>query len=225
MKKTVGSRIKGSLMTGIFALLPVSITAWLLMAMFKWADSFMYSIFDSIAPSINPKNFIQFTLPVIGTEINGIPGLGIILLIIILCLIGALTRLVFIKYAVSLFDQLIHQIPIANKVYFSLRQITQTILKPQAENFRRVCLVQYPKEGVYSMAFVTGTSAVSKKLPVDKMVNLFMPTTPNPTTGFYFIVPEKDTIPLDFTIEEAFKIIISAGVLTPNVQNKIEEDS
>lgn len=222
MKKPLSSWIKQSLMTGIFALLPVSITAWLLYTLFKWADGFIYSFLNAIAPSLNPKNFIHFRLPFFGTEIEGIPGLGILLLIIILCLIGALTRFVFIKYAITIFDQFVEQIPFANKIYFSLRQIMKTISKPGAENFRRVVLVQYPRQGIYSMAFVTGMAPHLKGIIGEKMVSLFMPTTPNPTTGFYFIVPEKDTIPLNLTIEEAFKIIVSGGVLSPG--ERVQEE-
>jgi len=223
MKKPLTSWIKQSLMTGIFALLPVSITAWLLYTMFKWADGFIYSFLDAVAPSLNPKNYIHFTLPVFGTEIEGIPGLGILLLIIILCLIGALTRFVFIRYAITIFDQLIEQIPFANKIYFSLRQIMKTISRPGAENFRRVVLVQYPRLGVYAIAFVTGSASYTNKFPDEKMLSLFMPTTPNPTTGFYFIVPEKDTISLNLTIEEAFKIIVSGGVLSPKGEKQEEQ--
>lgn len=226
MKKPIGNWIKQSLMTGIFALLPVSITAWLLYTLFKWADGFIYSFINAIVPSLNPKNYIHFQLPIFGTEIEGIPGLGILLLIIILCLIGALTRFVFIKYAITIFDNFVEQIPFANKVYFSLRQIMKTISKPGAEGFRRVVLVQYPREGVYSMAFVTGTAPYFGLNQKDKMLSLFMPTTPNPTTGFYFIVPEKDTIPITISIEDAFKIIISGGVLTPeDIREKQELSS
>ena len=99
----------------------------------------------------------------------------------------------------------------------------KTISRPGAENFRRVVLVQYPRLGVYAIAFVTGSASYTNKFPDEKMLSLFMPTTPNPTTGFYFIVPEKDTISLNLTIEEAFKIIVSGGVLSPKGEKQEEQ--
>lgn len=223
MKKPFKTSFKQSLMTGIFALLPVSITAWLLFTMFKWADGFIYSLINAVFPSLNPKNLIHFKLPFLGWEVVGIPGLGIVLLLLILCFIGALTRFVFIRYAITIFDNFIDQIPVANKIYFSLRQIMKSISKQNAEHFRRVVLVQYPRLGVYSMAFVTGVSTHVKELRGEKMLSIFMPTTPNPTTGFYFIMPEKETIPLDISIEDAFKIIISGGVLSPDGNKELEK--
>ena len=215
MKKPFKTWVRQSLMTGLFALLPVSITAWLLYTLFKWGDGFIYSLIDAVAPSLNPKNLIHFKLPIFGTEVVGIPGLGIVLLLIILCLIGALTRFVFIRYAITIFDNFIEQIPVANKIYFSLRQVMKTLSAQGSEQFRRVVLVQYPRQGIFAIAFVTGTPKYVKSLSNEKMLSLFMPTTPNPTTGFYFILPEKDTTPLDISIEDAFKIIVSGGVLTP----------
>ncbi|HLB59328.1 MAG TPA: DUF502 domain-containing protein [Bdellovibrionota bacterium] len=214
MKKPFKTWLRQSLVTGLLALLPVSITVWILLAIFRWADRMMYSVIDALVPWLNPKLYIHFTLPIIGTEVEGIPALGIVLLFLILILIGVLTRTLFAKFMMRWFEHLVKKIPLVRNVYFALRQVMKTIAEPGAKQFRKVILVEFPRKGLYSIGFVTG--APPKVFgQEEKMLSIFVPTTPNPTTGFYMMVSEKDTIPVDLSIEDAFKMIISAGVLTP----------
>jgi len=118
--------------------------------------------------------------------------------------------------AVSLGEKLVGKIPLVRGIYNALKQLVEAVLSDKGESFKRAVLLEYPRKGLYSVAFVTGESrgeVQSKTLP--KCINLFVPTTPNPTSGFYIMVPEDDVVYLDMTVEDAFTLIISGGVLSP----------
>jgi len=225
MKKPLRAWLRQSLMTGLLVLLPVYITVWILLTIVGWADRVMYSAMDAVIPVLNPQNYIQFNLPITGTEINGIPGLGVVLLALILISIGLLTRLFVVRYIFRWFNRLMKRIPLASSIYFGLRQILKSITDPQAEHFRRAVYIEYPRKGIYSMAFVTGTANhLNAKGIEERVLSLFVPTTPNPTSGFYLMIPESQTIRTDLTVEEAFKMIVSAGVLVPGKDEASSEE-
>jgi len=145
-----------------------------------------------------------------------VPGLGLILLLLVLIFSGMFVRNYLGKKLVYIWERIVEHIPIVNKIYTAVKQLLDTIARGTAKDFKRVVLVEYPRQGVYAMAYVTGIAVGElQEKTKRKMVNVYVPTTPNPTSGFYLMVPEDETIPLDMSVEDSFKLLMSGGILNP----------
>jgi uncharacterized membrane protein len=152
--------------------------------------------------------------------------LNIIFTVVIILVVGTLARNYIGKKIVALGESIVVKIPIVKNIYMALKQLVNTIFMRNSRSFREVVLVEYPRRGIYSIAFVTGETVGELKEKVEaretkEAVNIFVPTTPNPTSGFYLVVPLTEIIPLDLTVEEAFKIVFSAGVLSERGANEL----
>lgn len=152
-----------------------------------------------------------------------IPGLGVIFAVLVLLITGLLARNYFGKYLVAGWEKLMSRIPIVRTVYSSARQIAETVFSDNSNAFSKVCLIQYPREGVWSLCFKTSSEVgeVQGRTQRD-VVSVFVPTTPNPTSGFVIILPVEDVIELDMTVDEGLKMIISLGVVVPLWRNPSE---
>jgi len=141
--------------------------------------------------------------------------LGISLVLILLLVVGALTQHAIGTRVMNWLATFMSRIPVAGTIYSATRQIMEAIMLKKSMAFRKAVMIEYPRKGIYAVAFVTREPHTSAYLPdKDPMIHVFLPTTPNPTSGFLLIVPEKDIIPLDISVEEAFKLIISGGIVT-----------
>lgn len=150
------------------------------------------------------------------TDIPKIPGLGVLLTLGLILIAGFLGSNYVGKKIISYGEYLMNNIPVINTVYKTLKQIIDTFGAKEKNSFQRVVLIEYPRKGIWSLAFVTGeTEGEAQYKTSEELVNLFLPTTPNPTSGYLLMIPRKDTIALDMTVEEGVKMIISAGVITP----------
>ncbi|MBN1684765.1 MAG: DUF502 domain-containing protein [Gammaproteobacteria bacterium] len=146
-----------------------------------------------------------------------IPGLGLIFTIIILFLTGIIVTNVLGGYLLRLWDGVIKKIPLIRSIYMGVKKTVDTVLSPKGQAFRKVLLVEYPREGLWSLAFQTGTGCkeVSDKMGGTDLVTIFIPTTPNPTSGFLMMLPKEKVRELDMSVEDALKMIISLGVVKP----------
>lgn len=187
-------------MAGILVLGPLVGTYYLI--------KFLIGIVDNMLPAVlNPETYL-------GVHI---PGLSLLLALLLVILIGILGRYYIFTFFFKWGEQLLHKIPIISGIYGSLRQLMNTIFKSQGGNFKKVVLVPFPSEGMYSIGFSTGTSVgETQEKTQEKVVNVFIPTTPNPTTGFFIMVPENKIIRLDMSVEQAFKLIVSGGIVSPS---------
>lgn len=142
-------------------------------------------------------------------------GLGVLLALGIVLLTGAFTQNFIGRSLVALFDASVKRIPLGGGIYTAIKKFLETVFNPRSDQFKGVVLVPFPREGMYSIGFRTGQpdTKLTKKLP-QKLVNVFVPCTPNPTSGFYLLVPEELLVPLDISVQEAFKIAISMGIVT-----------
>ncbi len=211
--KYLGEFLKKSLLTGILIVVPVIGSAWLLIIFVGWIDSMALQVwsFFGIPQSWNPNRYLPFELPVF----------GLLTAAIALIFVGALARLYFINYFISLGERLIHKIPLLRSLYKGIKQFMNTLFANRKDRFNKVVLVEFPKDGVYSVGFVTGVTAGELQVKTEKkFYNVFMPTCPNPTSGFFMMYPEDAVIELDMTVEDAFKVIISGGILTPPIRTK-----
>ena len=187
--------IKRDLLTGILVFVPLYLTFQIL----KLLIGIMDELIVLFPPAYGLKN---------------IPGLGIFIAVLLLILLGAFAHNYLGRKIIAWGDSILGRIPLVRTIYQGLKQITETFFIRKKGNLQRVVLIQYPREGIYSIAFVTGVPrSYTQKLTGKALISVFVPTTPNPTSGFFLMVPRDDAIPLDITVEEAFKIIISGGMV------------
>jgi uncharacterized membrane protein len=199
--------LKNDLIAGLLVAIPLATTIWLSINVTTWVVNFLTRIPKQIAPfdGLNPA---------LVSILNLFVGLTVPLLAILL--IGLMARNIAGKWLLDFGEQLLQAIPLAGAVYKTLKQLLETLLSDSGNKFRRVVLVEYPRRGIWALAFVTGTidGEIQSQMP-QGMLNLFIPTTPNPTTGWYAVVPEQDVLDLKMSIEDAFKVIISGGIVNP----------
>jgi uncharacterized membrane protein len=151
-----------------------------------------------------------------------IPGLGVLATLLIVFLTGAITANLIGQRLVHFWHQILHRIPVVSSIYSSVKQVSDTLFSSSGEAFRKALLVQWPRQGMWTIAFLTGTPGgdVTRYLQGD-YVSVYVPTTPNPTGGYFVIVPREDVIELDMSVDTALKYVISMGVVAPNGGGKI----
>jgi uncharacterized membrane protein len=200
--------IKNDLIAGLLVVIPLATTIWLTVAVARWS----IDILTRIPKQLNPFDSLT---PLLTDLLNIVVGFTVPLVCILL--IGLMARNIAGKWLLDFGEQSLQAIPLAGSVYKTLKQILETLLKDSKTRFRRVVMVEYPRKGVWTVGFVTGivSSQIQCHL-TQKTLSVFIPTTPNPTSGWYAIVPEEDVIDIDLSIEDAFKVLISGGIVTPN---------
>ena len=203
--------LKSDLIAGLLVVIPLATTIWLSISTAKWA----IDLFTRIPKQINPFDGLD---PLLTDFLNLLVGFAVPLFSILL--IGLMARNIAGRWLLDFGEQFLQAIPLAGSVYKTLKQILETLLSDSKTKFRRVVLVEYPRKGVWTMGFVTGK--VSPQLQAhlqEESINVFIPTTPNPTSGWYAIVPQHELIDIDISIEDAFKVLISGGIVSPDLPN------
>ena len=202
-RRSLFYRLRSYLLAGILITAPIGITLWLTWGIITFFDS---QVVPLIPPRYNPESYLPIPLP----------GLGLILALVVLTLIGWFTAGLVGRWLVRLSEQFMASMPIVRSIYGAVKQIMETILAQNADAFRYVVLLEYPRRGIWTMGFVTGHTEGEVQNAIDtEMVNVFVPTTPNPTSGFLLFVPERDLHYLDMTSEEGFKMLVSTGIVAP----------
>jgi uncharacterized membrane protein len=188
--------------TGLLILVPLAITLWVLNLIIGTMDQSLLLLPERW----RPEQLIGFH----------IPGLGTILTLLIIFFTGLLAQNFIGKYVVVLWEALLKRIPVVNSIYSSVKQVSDTLFSSSGNAFRKALLVQYPRQGSWTIAFLTGTPGgdVKNHLQGD-FVSVYVPTTPNPTSGFFLMMPREDVIELDMNVDEALKYIVSMGVVAP----------
>lgn len=200
--------LKNDLIAGLLVVIPLATTIWLTFTIASWVINFL----TKIPKQINPFDDLH---PILVTLLNLLVGLAVPLLSILV--IGLMARNIAGRWLLDVGERLLQAIPFAGSVYKTLKQLLETILKDSNDKFRRVILVEYPRRGVWAIGFVTGTiSSDIQSQMATPMLSIFVPTTPNPTTGWYAIVPEDQVLNLSMSVEDAFKVIISGGIVSPS---------
>jgi uncharacterized membrane protein len=190
------------LITGLLVWLPILVTVLL----FRFLITLMDQTLILLPSSIRPESLIGFTLP----------GLGLILTVLVLLVTGIFAANIVGRSMVNFGEKIFKRIPVVRSVYTASKNFAEIVFSDTGQSFKKVLLIQYPRKGLYSLAFQTSTSLgeVQKRTGSD-VVCTFVPTTPNPTSGFIIIVPKEDVIELDMEVDEAFKMIVSLGVVVP----------
>lgn len=200
--------LKNDLIAGLLVVIPLATTIWLTITIASWVVNFL----TQIPKQLNPFDGLH---PILVNVLNLVVGLAVPLLSILV--IGLMARNIAGKWLLDFGERLLQAIPLAGQVYKTLKQLLETILKDSNGKFRRVVLLEYPRRGIWAIAFVTGAINTEIQAKMSQtMLSVFIPTTPNPTTGWYAVVPEEEVVNLTISVEEAFKIIVSGGIVASN---------
>ncbi len=181
-------------------IVPLGLTFYVVAAIVHWADRFL----ELVPQRFLPETYLGFR----------IPGLGVILTLLFIQVVGFLSANLLGHGVVRTYERVLDRIPVVRTLYQAVKQFLEQLIDARSDRFHRVVLVEYPRKGIYSIGFVTGVSRgeVQSRTP-QKVLNVFVPTTPNPTSGYYLLVPEQDAVPLQISVEQAFKLIMSAGMV------------
>lgn len=196
--KPLAKRIKAYFITGLLVVTPIWATYLVLKTLLVTLDGLLGRVIEKYA---------------IGSYI---PGLGIAALLILLFVTGILTHNIFGRKIVRWWEGLLQRVPLVRSIYTTFKTIVDTFSLQSREQFNKVVLIEFPRKGYYSLAFVTGvTQGEVQKVTPEKVVNVYVPTTPNPTSGYLLLVPESEIIPLSMSVEDGIKMIVSGGLYTP----------
>jgi uncharacterized membrane protein len=203
LRPSLGSRLRAYFFAGVLVTAPMAITFWLAWQIISWIDR---SVKPLIPAKYNPETYLPFS----------VPGIGLIVAFLFLTVVGAFAAGLIGRLFVRTSERILARMPVIRSVYGALKQIMETVLAQQSRAFRDVVLIEYPRRGIWAIGFITGTTEGEvQEITENTVVNVFLPTTPNPTSGFLLFVPKKDLTILSMSVEEGIKMVVSGGIVTP----------
>ncbi|MDA0654762.1 MAG: DUF502 domain-containing protein [Proteobacteria bacterium] len=205
-------RLRNHFFTGIIVTAPIAITIFLVWQFIGFVDG---TIAGLIPARYLPQTYLPFA----------VPGIGLLIAFVFLTLVGALAANFLGRWLVRTGDRIVNRMPVVRSVYGTLKKIFETVLAQSSRSFREVVLVEYPRKGIWAVGFITGTTEGEiQTITTSKMINVFLPTTPNPTSGFLLFVPHDTVVPLQMSVEEGIKLVISGGIMVPPEQGAPHAD-
>ena len=200
---TFWGRVRTYFLAGVLVTAPISITIYVTWAFLNFLDN---KITPLIPAADNPNTYLPFSMP----------GLGLIIAVVFFITVGFLARNYFGRLFVRMYEYVLERVPVINTLYGAIKQIFETVMASQSDAFKEVVMFEYPRKGIWVMGFVTGrTKGEVQSLTKNETVNVFLPTTPNPTSGFLLFIPRKDLTYMKMSVEEGIKMIVSGGIITP----------
>ena len=202
MYRRVADAFRRYFFRGLLAFLPLALTIWVLLAVVRMMERGQHFL----PPQLRPARYVDYE----------IPGLGAVSTILLILLIGVVVTHFVSHKAQALWDRWLHRIPFVRSIYKAIYQVVEAVVARDRPSFRRVVLLEYPRKGLFALGFVTGEPGgeVADRIG-QPVLSVYVPKAPNPTNGWYAIVPERETIALDMSVEEAFKVIMSGGLVLP----------
>ena len=216
------ARLRTSFLTGIVVIAPVALTIWLIWSVIGWFDGF---VLPFVPDAYRPEEILN---TIFGYDLKlNIRGVGVVVFLVFATLVGWLAKGLigrsFIKYA----ENLVNRMPVVRSFYSGIKQIAETVFAQQERSFEKACMIEYPRKGIWAIGFISTTAKgeiADRNSSNGPMVSVFVPTTPNPTSGFLLFFPKKDIIELDMSIEDAAKLVISAGLVYPPAKKASQKD-
>ena len=203
------SRLRQYFITGLLVWLPMGVTVWVLLWLVGILDGVFRGVltaFETMVPPLQP----------LATQLRHVPGLGVILVAIVIVLTGLFVANMFGQWSVRQWDRLMARIPVVRSIYSSVKQVSDTLFSGSGHAFSKALLIQYPRPGAWTIAFLTGAPSGEVAAHLGEgHLSVYVPTTPNPTSGFFLIVPRADVVELAMSVDEALKYVISMGVVAP----------
>lgn len=211
--RSLGQRIRGYFLAGILVTAPIAITVYLTYIFLNFVDSKVVSLL--------PRDFYENWYAE-----QTLPGIGLVVAILFFILVGWFATNILGRFFIQVSEYVLHRMPVIRTLYGAIKQIFETIMASKSQAFREVVMLEYPGKGVWSIGFVTGISKgeVQKKTS-SETINVFVPTTPNPTSGYLLFVPKKELHFLDMSVEQGVKLVVSAGIISPGDNDKIKAKS
>ncbi|MEZ5675390.1 Uncharacterized membrane protein [Thalassovita litoralis] len=212
------ARLRSSFLTGLVVIAPVGLTIWLVWTLMGWVDSVVLPL---VPERFQPEEYIGINLR----------GVGIIFGIVFTIIIGWVAKGLLGRSLIRWGESLVDRMPVVRSIYSGAKQIAETVFAQSERSFEKACLVEYPRKGIWAIGFVStqAKGEISRRAPTDDtLMSIFVPTTPNPTSGFLLYFPKSDVIELDMTVEDAAKLVISAGLVYPTAkeaQTAVEEQA
>ena len=204
-------RLRSNFLTGLVLITPIVLTIYLLWGVINFID-------DKVVPWLpnkyNPSTYLG----------KDIPGLGVMTFLVFTTIVGMVTKGFFGRQLIKYWQSLVDRTPVFRSIYNALKQIAETVFTKSDQTFKSACLVEYPRRGIWVVAFVSTITRgeIKEKINKDEILTVFVPTTPNPTSGFLLFIPKKDVIILKMSVENAAKLVISAGLVVPDYNEKNE---
>ncbi|MBN8182891.1 DUF502 domain-containing protein [Roseibium aggregatum] len=208
------TRLRNYFLTGLVIAGPIGITLWLTWTFIKWVDGWVKPFVPKI---YNPDTYLPFP----------IPGFGLIVAVFVLTVVGFLAANFLGRSLISVGEKIVGRMPLVRNIYSGLKQIFETVLDQRGSSFTTAALIEYPRRGLWAIVFIsTDTKGEVERRLKDKAdtLSVFLPTTPNPTSGFLLFVPKEDVIELDMSVEDAAKLVISAGLVNPKYPEILADD-
>lgn len=211
--------LRGRFLAGVVIAAPIVITLYVVVSLFSWMDKPFQNLIRRFVPeSLHPSTYLPDEITLLGVTIDipGLPGLGLVVAVLLLTLVGAIGTNLLGRTMVRAGDRFLSRLPVVSNIYSLFKQLFETIVSGKENSFKDMVLIEYPKKGTWCIGFVTAPikGEVKAKLG-DDMMGVFVPTTPNPTSGFYMFVPKAEVIDLDMTVEDGAKMIVSVGMVVP----------
>ncbi len=206
--------LRNSFLTGLVVIAPIGLTVWLIWTVIGWIDGF---VLPFVPTAYQPENILN-TLFGIEAPVN-VRGVGVVVFLVFTILVGWIAKGLIGRSMIAWGEGLVDRMPVVRSIYNGLKQIAETVFAQSETSFDKACLVQYPREGIWAIAFISTTAKgeIQDQIPRDEqLMSVFLPTTPNPTSGFLLFVPKSDVIELKMSVEDAAKLVISAGLVYPN---------
>ena len=212
--------LRNSFLTGVVVIAPVGLTVWLIWTVIGWIDGFVLPFVpDVYQPEQIINRLLGNTDPLADNWITvNIRGLGVIVFLIFTILVGWIAKGLVGRSFIRWGENLVSRMPVVRSIYNGLKQIAETVFAQSESSFDKACLIQYPRKGIWAVGFISTTTKgeVLNRADSGPMISVFLPTTPNPTSGFLLFFPAEDVIELDMSVEDAAKLVISAGLVYPD---------
>ena len=207
------SKLRSYFIAGVLVTAPIAITIWLTISIISFLDR---TVKNLILPEFSMEEY--WTL-------YSIPGLGIFVAVVFILLVGMFATNIMGRFFVRIGESILDRLPVVRSLYGATKQIFETVFADKADAFREVVMIEYPRKDMWVLGFLTGTAKGEIQANTEEdVVNIFVPTTPNPTSGFLLFVPRKDVKVLNLTIEQGIKLIVSAGIITPDKMEALEAE-
>ncbi len=210
-RRSLISVLRNNFIAGVVVIAPIGLTVWLIWTVVGWIDGW---VLPFVPDRFNPEQYIGINLR----------GVGVIFFLVFTFLVGSVTKGLVGRSLIRFGESLVGRMPVVRSIYNGVKQIAETVFAQTETSFDQACLIEYPRKGLWALAFISTTAKgeVARKLPADEgdIISVFLPTTPNPTSGFLLFLPRSEVIELDMTVEDAAKLVISAGLVTPPDRSK-----
>ncbi len=218
-RRSLLARSRANFLTGLVVIAPVGLTIWLIWSVVGWIDGFVLPL---VPRSYQPDRLIQDLLGLDPSVQINVRGIGVVIFLLFTVLVGWMAKGIIGRSMIRFAESLVERTPVVRTIYSGIKQISETVFAQSERSFERACVIEYPRKGIWAIGFIsTNTKGEIARRGNDgrAMLSIFLPTTPNPTSGFLLFVPEEDVTELEMTVEDAAKLVISAGLVYPNGKN------